>query len=376
LRIVEKTLELNVMHELLSLGDTLLGLLTQGLDVSPIRARVFRTTLRARSLVDRPPHALGLSLRDEAEHGWDAAVKVGGIGPAWEPVAYLIQFKRGRRVVGPQPAFTFPVNNNKAQNQHSRLRRAPDSLLFIGRPLYAFPAITEVAELEQWAGRIGSRTRWFSVKAIDKAASDAGVDLGLGAHSVRLDDHLGDAIEIRSDPVTIDLADETPAVIAELVTLRAGRRLRALSDSDGGDELLDQLNWEAVMTEYGAHLLHWLGLGPQDVPDHPVPEEWHAPLGEERVRVVTRLTAELGPGKSPRADSDVERRRKIFERLITNLRRVPEWAQSDQPLAALLGHDAYGRPAVRLSALAHLQADIAPVGLGGPEFDQLSMHLL
>src|SRR5215216_2726947 len=90
--LTEKTLELNVTHEILSQADQL-----QSLFIALVRARRFQWSGFLPPLPRHTPTAaIGLSLDDESRRGWD--VRIDLPHPYFEQRCIFVQYKLGKHL--------------------------------------------------------------------------------------------------------------------------------------------------------------------------------------------------------------------------------------------------------------------------------------
>ena len=225
--LTEKTLELNVTHELLALG--------QGIWQVLWATKLW--SLTCGSVIGPPIYAAGLSLQDELTHGWDVSLDLPPMGSIPARIAFL-QFKMGKRrkysrlsgsiFKSPSTKDTehvlFGINNNSEKNQHSRLRGtglasgAPESAI------YALPLFTDEAQVRRSLGGLLANTVFFSVPDVDAATLHDPVVDGTERH-VAISKEDPAIREFRSKPVTFEANEIGGKLIGEIAALRLHRAL-------------------------------------------------------------------------------------------------------------------------------------------------------
>lgn len=228
--LTEKTLELNVTHELLALGQGIWHILW----ASPAM------TVTGWSVIGPPIYAAGLSLQDELEHGWDVSLTLPSMGATPARVAFL-QFKLGKgkkysrysgsifkSPSGPATEHVlFGINNNSEKNQHSRLRRTGQASGVPDAAIYALPLFVDEAQVRSSLGDMLANTIFYSVPDIDAATSHApiidGTDrklaIGKADPTIR---------EFRSKPVPFEAREIGGQLVGEIAAVRLHRALSML----------------------------------------------------------------------------------------------------------------------------------------------------
>ncbi len=182
----EKSLELNITHELLNLADSFdwhLGYISHFNESAP-STDGFKFNGNKKSL------AYGLhsniegkdDAKGEAGGGYDVKIKSGKN----ESVVF-IQYKKGeysekepkknkngnRSIFHGDEVNHFKFNlNNPKSNQHFKLRKLSKNITkkHGNAVIYAFPLIKDIEDLDRNAGEIIRRTKFISIKDIDKEA--------------------------------------------------------------------------------------------------------------------------------------------------------------------------------------------------------------
>ncbi len=231
--LTEKTLELNVTHELLALGQGIWQVLWATRPWALTRA----------SVIGPPIYAAGLSLQDELEHGWDVSLDLPSMGSTPARVAFL-QFKMGKGrkysrrsgsvFMSPSAPATehilFGINNNSEKNQHSRLR---ETGLASGVPesaIYALPLFTDEAQVRRSLGGLLANTVFFSVPDVDAATHHDPIIDGT-KREVAISKKDPAIREFRSKPVPFDAHEIGGQLIGEIAAVRLHRALLMLAHS-------------------------------------------------------------------------------------------------------------------------------------------------
>jgi hypothetical protein len=235
--ISEKTLELNITHEILNIADSFWWYL------QPIALKRYWSPGFRFPLMQYPKsYSLGLSLEKESKEGWDVCIKspqfIGG-----DPYALFLQFKAGQHYDystnnlsifygdknNPNPHIKFSINNNTNKDQHLLLRKLSKAVGKNDAVLYSFPRIVDEKQLTEKIGRLLYYTSFFSVNEIDDKANMKNVTIQKGtSHEFRsdYDDFLKN--EINSTPFTFDAMDLMGKALAEVISLRIYRALYSL----------------------------------------------------------------------------------------------------------------------------------------------------
>lgn len=228
--LTEKTLELNVTHELLALGQGIWHVLWAAGPWS----------LPGASVIGPPIYAAGLSLQDELEHGWDVSLDLPPMGATAARVAFL-QFKMGKRrrysrysgsvFVSPSTPDTehvlFGINNNSEKNQHSRLRGTGQAAGVPESAIYALPLFTDEAEVRRSLGGLLANTVFFSVPDVDLATHHDPIVDGT-KREVAISKKDPTIREFRSVPVPFEAREIGGQLIGEIAAVRLHRALSML----------------------------------------------------------------------------------------------------------------------------------------------------
>lgn len=238
--ISEKTLELQITHEVLTRADYLSDLFSFACTQRcPPWFRIANQSISPPSRY-RPPYAVGLSLQDEQEQGWDVKINV---PESWGEArqALFLQFKRPRARCysqdtdskfygskgGHSPHCVFGINNNSKCDQHVVLRS-----LASGRQqeavYYVLPRISSFQNYKACIGRLLLTSSVLSVDEVDRVGTEENITIQRGdAHKFRTS-YDGEERELHSEVMDLDdVRDEKPALLAEIVRFRTWETLES-----------------------------------------------------------------------------------------------------------------------------------------------------
>ncbi len=219
--ISEKSLELNITHELLREVERM------QLDLAIALAQQTGTSTRPSS----PPYAIGLPLDAERHRGVDVRLE---LPPSLNMGrAFLLQFKspkplrysqkKGSQFSGtrtrPAPHCLFEINNNSHRDQH-RVFEAYAKRYQLSA-FYALPAVPSVSAFRAGIGDLVRMTSIIDVADVSRRARAAGINVNNGdVHHIAISHDLC-RCEIRSTPVALPpREDKAPLVWSEIVTAR------------------------------------------------------------------------------------------------------------------------------------------------------------
>lgn len=238
--ISEKTLELNITNEILSLGDHFNYLLRYAL-IIPWRPPIPDWFWLWEEVGwQRPSYATGLTLTDENRQGWDVRIEFPAT-PTSPSYALFLQFKAGRHKnyslragsafhgsrSSRRPHCQFGINNNTDRNQHILLRALASQPNLRGAVAYAFPRIPNASTFKAAQGRLIHLTSFVTVADLDDQAIANGLSISAGSehkfHTSYTDPFTQ---EICSEPTRLEnLTDSTGRIISELLACRVYRAL-------------------------------------------------------------------------------------------------------------------------------------------------------
>jgi hypothetical protein len=185
---IEKTLELNITHEILSLADSFWWFL------QPVSLkRYWRPHWRFPLMQTPKSYATGLHINLEGKTGggYDVCIKSPTNFQGGNPRLLFMQFKAGIEQqfnINPQSIFfgdsshpnihvEFEINSNKNKNQHRLLRELAANAGNGNAVVYVFPRIVNELQLQQNIGNILKKTSFISVSDIDAKATANGVTI-------------------------------------------------------------------------------------------------------------------------------------------------------------------------------------------------------
>lgn len=232
----EKSLELNITHEILGLADSWYWFLSE----IPLW-RYWRPRYRLPFLKHPRSTAGGFHITSEGKSdptgeqggGFDVRIKAGLGGHL-----LFIQYKLGERIsTSPDPKsifnsaphehFKFKINSTST-NQHFLLRDLADG---IGKAkgnaiVYALPLIADMAELEAFAGKLIRKTKFVSIADIDAQATLNGVTIAKNVeHSFRVGVDDMNRCEMNLLFFFFAGKDRAPEIIADVIALSFQKHL-------------------------------------------------------------------------------------------------------------------------------------------------------
>lgn len=276
----EKSLELNITHELLSLVDSWYWFLSE----IPLW-RYWRPRYRLPFLNYPRSTAGGFHITSEGKSdptgeeggGYDVRIKTGLGGHL-----LFIQYKLGDLITtspdpksifnkAPHEHFKFKINSTRT-NQHFLLRDLANG---IGQTkgnavVYAFPLISNMAELESFAGKLIRRTKFISVVDIDLQASLNKVTITKNVeHNFRVGVDNMNRCEVNFFFFLFGGADRTPEIIADIIALSFQKTLvyyvQQIEKNYKRYSLYQGYIDEGLQRAFGQylrHLLHYFEVSP------------------------------------------------------------------------------------------------------------------
>jgi hypothetical protein len=238
--ISEKTLELNITHEILSLADHFNYLLRYAATIPWSPPLPDWYWLWEEVGWQKPSYATGLTLTDENRQGWDVRIEfpATSVSPSY---ALFLQFKAGRHKnysLRPGSAFRgsrssrrphcqFGINNNSDRNQHILLRALASQPNLRGAVAYAFPRIPNAATFKAAQGHLIHLTSFVTVADLDNQATANGLSISSGTeHKFHTSYTNPFTQEMCSEPAGLEnLSDSTGRIVAEIITSRVYRAL-------------------------------------------------------------------------------------------------------------------------------------------------------
>lgn len=194
---IEKTLELNITHEILSLADGFWWFL------QPVSLKKYwRPHWRFPFIATPKSFATGLHINLEGKQGggYDVCINSPSNFQGGNPRLLFMQFKAGAEHQfnsdvksifygnkrNPNVHVEFGINNNSNKNQHRLLAELALRAGNLNAVVYVFPRIINEAQLQNNIGRLLTRTSFISIADIDAKATNNNVKIDDGkAHKFR-----------------------------------------------------------------------------------------------------------------------------------------------------------------------------------------------
>lgn len=279
--ITEKTLELNLTFEMLTLGDTMWNLIHFASCAPRVIAscscyRPVRLPARL-----RPCYAIGMSLQDEITKGWDVKIQFPS-SSAHPSHALFLQYKAGKHLsfskkrksifygskLQPSPFCQFSINNNSTRDQHIVLRALASQKNLRGAVAYVFPRVCSARMLKACLGRLVHVTNIVTVNDLDLAAKKKKISISKGTrHHFRTS---------YTSPIKTELCSETtelsspPSILgnvfADVIACRLYQTLVAWQDIlriHWHREDFNQINWAEMFLTYEAEIARHLAVSPE-----------------------------------------------------------------------------------------------------------------
>lgn len=279
----EKSLELNITHEILNLADSWHWFLK---DIS--LWRYWRPRYKLPFIKYPKSTAGGFHITTEGKDdpngaaggGFDVRIK-SGIGDH----LLFIQYKMGRyETQSPDPKSIFnnpPFDhykfkiNSESTNQHFLLRNLANG---IGAKknnavVYAFPLIKDMEELEKYSGKLVRRTKFISIADIDNQAQLNNVIIQKGKeHSFRIGCSDMSRCEVNYFFFKFLGEDRTGDVISDLIAIRFRKILINFTKEIQSLFRVEKLNISLLSSgiryafiEYIRYLFHYFEVSPSSI---------------------------------------------------------------------------------------------------------------
>lgn len=234
----EKSLELNITHELLNLADTWYWFLT---DI-PLW-RYWRPRYRLPFLKFPKSTSAGFHITTEGKNdptgkaggGFDVRIKT-GVGNH----LLFIQYKKGELVTSspdpksefnnsPHEHFKFKINSTST-NQHFVLRDLANGIGSAkgNAVVYALPLIEDMADLEANAGKLIRKTKFISINDIDAQAAMQKPPIVFtkgNEHNFRVGKFDLNRCEVNSFFFFFSGEDRSPEIIADIIAIKFQKTL-------------------------------------------------------------------------------------------------------------------------------------------------------
>jgi hypothetical protein len=239
---IEKTLELNITHEILSLADSFWWYL------QPISLkRYWRPHWRFPFIQTPKSYALGLPINLEGKTGggWDVCIKSPPNFQFGNARSLFMQFKAGEEKQfnsdrnsifygdssNPNIHVEFEINSNKNHNQHKLLTDIAAKAGNEDAAVYVFPRIVDEDQLIKNNGDLLSKTSFISISDINLKAKNAGLTIDDGrSHKFRTCYYNYNRNEINYFFFNFGKPNRPGGVVGEIFSIRMYRALRSLQD--------------------------------------------------------------------------------------------------------------------------------------------------
>lgn len=235
---IEKTLELNITHELLSLADSFWWY------VQPISLhRYWRPHWRFPIISGPKSFATGLhiNLEGKAGGGYDVCINSPSTFQGGNPRLLFMQFKAGveqQYNADPKSCFfgsnsqpnvhvEFDINSNAKRNQHKLLQNLAAGAGNDDAVVYVFPRIVDEQQLTDNLGKLLLKTSFVSIKEINAKATKAAVVIEDGhPHKFRCCYFDYDKNEVNRFFFFFGKLDQPGSYIGEIFAIRLYRALK------------------------------------------------------------------------------------------------------------------------------------------------------
>lgn len=283
MKLSEKTLELNITHELLNLADSWHWFLT---DI-PLW-RYWRPQYKFP--FTRFPKSTSAGLHTTSEGKDDSTGEAGGgfdvrIKTSRGNHLLFIQFKVGEFCTtspdpksefekAPHDHFVFKINGTKT-NQHFVLRKLAND---IGDKkgnavVYGFPLIKDMDELEKNSGNLVRKTKFISIGDLDLEAKNASVVFEKNRkHNFRICATDMNRCEVNYFYYYFYGTDRTPEIIADIITTRFQKILahfikEILANSKANDLYDDYIRFglQQAYIQFTRYLLNYFEVSPKKI---------------------------------------------------------------------------------------------------------------
>lgn len=259
MRLTEKTLELNITHEIIDNADYLWNALWH-----------IALTQDSTNINLRPPnvYASGLSLRQEEKDGYDVRIEIPSDYMPAPRIAFL-QFKLGRqysysnlpgtkfgRLSGNNPHITFSINNNSLRNQHMNLLKCAAGSGFPESGIYVFPIYNNEQEVRKFLRSLCLRTIFVSALDIDKNCLSGPINEG-EIHHIAVGKVNLTPREVRSSPHVVTAENRFGTLMGDIIASRSYRALLLWHDHFQENKLTKDASesiFRAIIFRLGSYL--------------------------------------------------------------------------------------------------------------------------
>jgi len=239
---IEKTLELNITHELLSLADSFWWFL------QPITLKkIWNPHFKIPIIKNPKPFATGLAISDEGKKGggWDVCINSPSIFKDKTARLLYLQFKAGNEkqystnkkshfygsAKNPKLHIEFTINNNTHKNQHKLLKELAKKSGNGNAVAYVFPRIVTEKQMQSSLGALCKKTSFITIEEIDKKAAAKGINIDDKiSHSFKTD-YSATKSEVNWWWFDIGSEEKPGGIIGEIFSIRVYRALIALKST-------------------------------------------------------------------------------------------------------------------------------------------------
>lgn len=330
MKVSEKTLELNLTFEMLSLADQLWSLIQFATSAPRVMRGCHCYRPSRMPPLTRPPFALGLSLQDEKRQGWDVSIEFPA-GHGKPTHALFLQFKAGKHkdystdhgsvfhgsTTRRRPFCEFEFNNNSGNDQHVILRTLANQPNLRGAVAYVFPRVANIQTFKACIGRLIHVTSVYTVAEIDSMAAARGVTIARGSsHKMRTSYTSPARIELCSEPVSLEgIQPSDGSLFADVVATRVFRTLsewKHMLREHWNSMDHHQVNWAELFKSFEIEVGRYLAISANSFSEATQSETWHEEeraLNEanEEFESFRRIIKDMTGAAPKRAEFDRER---------------------------------------------------------------------
>lgn len=262
---IEKTLELNITHEILSLADSFWWYL------QPVSLkRYWRPHWRFPLMQPPKSFATGLHINIEGKKGggYDVCINSPANFQGGKPRLLFIQFKAGVEksfnsnsksifygsASKPKVHVEFDINSNKKKNQHKLLQELASKAGNKDAVVYVFPRIVNNTQLEQNIGSLLRKTSFISIADINAKATKNGITIDDGnTHNFRTCYNNYDRNEINLLLLLLGKFEKPGGLLGEILCVRMYRALQSLKEVQQNEYLISRFH---VMDAMLRHIMN------------------------------------------------------------------------------------------------------------------------
>ncbi|MBI2284306.1 MAG: hypothetical protein HYU71_11405 [Bacteroidetes bacterium] len=240
---IEKSLEINITHELLSLADSFWWFL------QPVSLKRYWRPHWRFPLMQTPTavaSGLPISLEGKPGGGYDICIHSSPNFIGGNPRLLFMQFKAGVHkdyntnsksifygtTTTKNAHVEFDVNSNKKRDQHRLLKTLATSAGNGNAVVYVFPRIVDEKQIQQFSGKLLARTTFISISDIDIKAAKNGITIDDGnPHKFRTCYNDYDRNEMNLLLLLLGKQPDPGGFIGEVFAIRMYRAFHALRQS-------------------------------------------------------------------------------------------------------------------------------------------------